>query len=183
MAPSDTAAIRGPFRPGSPIRVRRLPVHEPPVARRTTADYDRRPANQRPIVEQRMADQGGDIGPLDGRLAALEVCDLVTTGRRSGQPREIEIWFAADPERPTIYLLSGGRDQASWVRNLRANPAVLVRLDGRELHGRAREVEGGPHEDRARRLVAGKYGYWRTGEPFRGWARDSLPVAIDLEDA
>jgi deazaflavin-dependent oxidoreductase (nitroreductase family) len=153
------------------------------LARQTTADYDRPSADPESIVEQRMADQARDTAPLDPRLARLEVCDLVTTGRRSGEPREIEIWFAADPERPTIYLLSGGRDQASWVRNLRANPAAVVRLGGRELHGRAREVEGGPDEDRARRLVAGKYGYWRTGEPFRGWARDSLPVAIDLEDS
>ena len=129
-----------------------------------------------------MADQANDSGPLDPRLSALEMCELVTTGRRSGEPRRIEIWFAADPDRPTIYFLSGGRDRAHWVRNLRANPAALVRIGERSLQGLAREVEGDPDEDRARRLVAGKYGYWRPGEPFRGWARDSLPVAIDFED-
>jgi len=42
--------------------------------------------------------------------AKRSVCRLETIGRTSGQPRELEIWFAADGDR--VYLLSGGRDDA-----------------------------------------------------------------------
>jgi deazaflavin-dependent oxidoreductase (nitroreductase family) len=117
---------------------------------------------------------------LDPVLAAEDMCYLETVGRRSGQPREIEIWFAADPERDRIYILSGGRDQAQWVRNLRVQPAVRVQIRGSLFRGTASEIEGTDAEIPARRLVGAKYGYWKAGTPLSGWARDSLPVAIDL---
>jgi deazaflavin-dependent oxidoreductase (nitroreductase family) len=108
-------------------------------------------------------------------------CYLTTTGRVSGRPHTIEIWFALHGR--TLYLLSGGGDRSDWVRNLQRDPAVTVRLgrrDADELPGRARVVEAGTDEDElARRLVAGKYqpGY---GGDLSGWRRSALPVAVDL---
>lgn len=107
------------------------------------------------------------------------VCHLQTTGRTSGRPRIIEIWFATDGER--IYLLAGGRDRAHWVRNLRAERRVRVRIGGRTLDGRARVIEGEEREPLARRLVAAKYQRWREGEPLSRWAAGSLPVEIELD--
>ncbi|MGH2357828.1 MAG: nitroreductase family deazaflavin-dependent oxidoreductase, partial [Candidatus Limnocylindria bacterium] len=92
---------------------------------------------------------------LLARHAGDTVCYLQTTGRRTGLPRTIEIWFATDGER--IYLLSGGRDRADWVRNLRAHPGVRVRIGGTTLAGRARVIEGEAREQLARRLLAAKY--------------------------
>lgn len=109
------------------------------------------------------------------------VCYLQTTGRRSGLPRTIEIWFATDGDR--IYLLSGGRDRASWVRNLRAEPRVRIRIGGATIAGRARVIEGEPREMLARRLLAAKYQGWREGQSLSGWARSSLPVEIEVEEA
>ena len=108
-------------------------------------------------------------------------CYLTTTGRVSGRSHTIEIWFALHGR--TLYLLSGGGDRSDWVRNLRRDPAVTVRLgrrDAPELPGHARLVEVGTDEDElARRLVAGKYqpGY---GGDLSGWRRSALPVAVDL---
>lgn len=106
------------------------------------------------------------------------VCHLQTTGRVTGRPRTIEIWFALEGTR--LYLLAGGQDRAHWVRNLRANPSVRVRLGGRTLEGQARTIEGQPAEPLARRLLAAKYQGWREGEPLSGWAAGSLPVEIEL---
>jgi len=39
---------------------------------------------------------------------------LTTTGRRTGRPHTIEIWYAVQDGR--IYLMAGGRDRADWVR-------------------------------------------------------------------
>ena len=117
---------------------------------------------------------------LSADLASHAVCVLEIIGRRSGQPRPIEIWFAADPERDRIYLLSGGRDDAHWVQNLRANPAVEVRIGGRRFAGVASEVEGSQDEGLARRLLAAKYQGWNGGGSLSAWARFSLPLAIDL---
>lgn len=109
------------------------------------------------------------------------VCHLQTIGRRTGRPRTIEIWFATDGAR--VYLLAGGRDRAHWVRNVRADPAVRVRLGGRTIDGRARVLEDGEREVLARRLVAAKYQGWREGAPLSAWAAGSLPVEIELEMA
>jgi deazaflavin-dependent oxidoreductase (nitroreductase family) len=120
---------------------------------------------------------------LEPELARRSVCDLETTGRRSGRPRRIEIWFAADPVRDRVYVLSGGRDRAHWVRNLRADPAVRVRIAGRWFDGVASELDGGPDDPVARRALAAKYQGWTEGAGLSTWARESLPVAIDLSAA
>lgn len=118
---------------------------------------------------------------LDPELARQSMCYLETIGRVSGQSRKVEIWFAADPARDRIYLLSGGRDGSHWVRNLRRDPAVRVRIGSRTFVGRAVEIEGGPDEGLARRLLPEKYEGADEPGSLGDWARDSLPIAIDLD--
>ena len=120
---------------------------------------------------------------LAPNLAGHSVCVLETIGRRSGQPRRIEIWFAADPERDRIYLLSGGRDAAHWVRNIRREGRVRVRIGDHWFDGLAADIEAGPDDGLARRLLAAKYQGWVGGASLSGWARTSLPVAIELHAA
>jgi deazaflavin-dependent oxidoreductase (nitroreductase family) len=108
--------------------------------------------------------------------AADGVCHLQTTGRTSGKPRTIEIWFATDGER--IYMLAGGRHRTHWVRNLVANPEVRVRIGGQTLTGVARVIEGEEREMLARRMLAAKYQGWAEGRPMSSWASGSLPVEV-----
>ena len=108
------------------------------------------------------------------------VCYLQTTGRSTGRPRTIEIWFATDGER--IYLLAGGRDRAHWVRNLRIEPSVRVRIGGQTLDGIARVIEGEEREPLARQMLAAKYQGWSEGRQLSGWAAGSLPVEIVPSD-
>lgn len=110
-------------------------------------------------------------------LAAEEYCYLTTTGRKTGRPHEIEIWYSLVPETSTLYMLSGGGDRSDWVKNLRQNPEVAVRISDETLPGRAREPEG--EEDAlARRLLVEKYE--RSPGRLANWGRTSLPVAVDL---
>jgi deazaflavin-dependent oxidoreductase (nitroreductase family) len=117
---------------------------------------------------------------LDPELARRSVCHFETIGRVSGQPRRIEIWFAAQPDRDRIYILSGGRDAAHWVRNIRSNPSVRVGLAGQWFAGVASVVEGEPDNGLARRLLAAKYQGWTDDQDLSQWASESLPVAVDL---
>ena|SRR5687767_11875200 len=55
---------------------------------------------------------------------------LTTTGRKSGLPREIEIWFVERDSR--LYIFAEHGYKAHWVRNVLANPLVTVRLAGRK---------------------------------------------------
>ncbi len=108
-----------------------------------------------------------------------DFCYVTTTGRRTGKPHQIEIWFGADGS--TIYLLSGGGDRSDWVKNLRVEPAVHVRIANREWQAKARVVEDRDEDARARRLLAAKYQGWKEGKPMSGWATTATSIAIDLE--
>ena len=105
-------------------------------------------------------------------------CYLTTAGRRTHQPHEIEIWFARQGN--TVYLLSGGRDTADWVRNLQRDPRVSVRIGNSTHHATARVVAPGTDEDAlARRLLLEKY-QTPAGAELEDWGRTALPVALDL---
>lgn len=54
---------------------------------------------------------------------------LTTTGWKSGQPHEIEIWFVAYEGR--FYIVSEHRERSHWVRNVRQHPAVTWRIGNR----------------------------------------------------
>jgi deazaflavin-dependent oxidoreductase (nitroreductase family) len=111
-------------------------------------------------------------------LAEEDFCYLTTTGRVSGRPHEIEIWFSLVPETRTLYMLSGGRDRSDWVRNLRRDPEVTIRIAGDELGGHARGVRDAEEDELARRLLVEKYES-RPGS-LANWRRSALPVAVDL---
>ncbi|MGH7366101.1 MAG: nitroreductase family deazaflavin-dependent oxidoreductase [Candidatus Rokuibacteriota bacterium] len=64
---------------------------------------------------------------------------LTTTGRRSGLPRRIEIWFTRHDGR--YYLVAEHGLKARWVQNLLAEPAVRARVGRRSFRGRARVVD------------------------------------------
>jgi deazaflavin-dependent oxidoreductase (nitroreductase family) len=64
---------------------------------------------------------------------------LTTTGRRTGLPREIEIWFTRRDDH--FYLIAETGERAQWVRNLRADGRVRWRVGARAFTGRARVVD------------------------------------------
>ena len=78
---------------------------------------------------------------FDLASATENFCYLTTTGRVTGQPHRVEIWFAAAPDTRTIYILSGGRERADWVRNLVAQPECTVEIGAETYKGTARAFE------------------------------------------
>ena len=71
------------------------------------------------------------LGPLIGRLVLL----LTTTGRKSGRPRVVPLQYEENDGR--YYLGSSRGVEADWVRNIRANPKVEVRVKSRRFSGTA----------------------------------------------
>ncbi|HEY7761841.1 MAG TPA: nitroreductase family deazaflavin-dependent oxidoreductase [Actinomycetota bacterium] len=109
-------------------------------------------------------------------IAALDFCYLTTTGRVSGKPHRIEIWFVLADE--TVYLMAGDRDRSDWVRNLMASPDVELEIGGRKRATRARVVDDDDEEDAlARRLMLEKYAP-RNGD-LSTWGRTALVVAVE----
>ena len=88
---------------------------------------------------------------------------LTTTGRVSGQPREIEIWFTERDGR--FYLIAEHGERAKWVRNIQAQPRVNVRVGDRQFNATARLVDDTREPEltaAVRALSDAKYG-WSNG--------------------
>jgi deazaflavin-dependent oxidoreductase (nitroreductase family) len=64
---------------------------------------------------------------------------LTTIGRRTGLPRDIEIWFTRCGTR--YYVVAETGESAQWVRNLRAEPRVRWKVGARAHSGRARVLD------------------------------------------
>jgi deazaflavin-dependent oxidoreductase (nitroreductase family) len=111
------------------------------------------------------------------QFADLDFCYLTTTGRVTGRPHTIEIWFALNGQ--TLYMLSGGRTNADWVKNLLRTPEVTVRIQTTHFAGRGRVVEDAEEDALARRIVVAKY-QPRDSDDLSEWGRTALPVAVDL---
>jgi len=111
-------------------------------------------------------------------LAQQPFCYFTTTGRVTGRPHTIEIWFAISGR--SLYMLSGGRDRSDWVKNLMRAPETTVRIGSTELAGRARVVMAETEDALARRLLLEKYEPGYSGD-LTDWGRTALPVAVDLD--
>jgi len=97
---------------------------------------------------------------------------LTTAGRITGEPRQIEIWFVESQGR--FYVLAEHFHEAQWVKNIKRNPRVRVRVDAVEFEATARVLDEQGDEEMwqtAQRLSREKYG-WGEG----------LPVEIVRED-
>jgi len=108
-------------------------------------------------------------------LATEDFCYLTTTGRTTGCPHEIEIWFSLDGR--TLYMLAGN-PHSDWVKNLCKEPKVSVRISDETYPGHARTVEDAEEDELARSLLVGKYE--KSPGRLSEWRRTALPVAVDL---
>lgn len=119
-----------------------------------------------------------NLKSLLSEAAKETYCYLTTKGRKSGNPHEIEIWFAISEN--TLYLLAGGRDKADWVKNLLNDPHVTVRIGKRAFNGFARIVSDEKEDGMARTLLADKYNEREQDGSLTPWAQSALAVGIAL---
>ena len=72
-----------------------------------------------------------DGAVTEATLAALnhsQVIDLTTTGRRTGQPRRIEIFLHADNGQLFITGMPRADRTRDWIYNIEADPHVVVHV-------------------------------------------------------
>ncbi|HEY7478690.1 MAG TPA: nitroreductase family deazaflavin-dependent oxidoreductase [Actinomycetota bacterium] len=87
---------------------------------------------------------GGRIGT---RVAGLPILELITTGRRSGQPRSVLLNYLDDPAGYAVIASNAGSSSPpAWWRNLEATPTAVVRRRGRRQPVTPRVLEGEARE-------------------------------------
>jgi deazaflavin-dependent oxidoreductase (nitroreductase family) len=98
-------------------------------------------------------------------VANKQVLYLTTIGRTTGLPREIEIWFVFYGER--FYLFAEMGEAAGWVKNIRRNPKVTVRIGEWQIDATARVLDRQADRklwDQVAVMANHKYG-WGEGLP------------------
>jgi deazaflavin-dependent oxidoreductase (nitroreductase family) len=135
----------------------------------------------------KMSTQYGSSNGTDAamRCAKLQsvtderVLYLTTIGRRTGLPREIEIWFVVCCER--FYLFAETREAAGWVKNIRHNPKVTVRIGDWQTDATARVLDrdtDGKLWNQVAAIANRKYG-WGEGLPVEITPLSSPPNHSD----
>ena len=114
-------------------------------------------------------------------LHASNNMHLTTTGRSSGLPRRVELWFAYSDG--CICLLAGSTEDGwpnNWYRNLQANPSASVEIGDLALTVSVEPVEDPDSERIAiRELFLAKFG---QDIMDRFYSREGLtPVRLRVE--
>jgi deazaflavin-dependent oxidoreductase (nitroreductase family) len=92
---------------------------------------------------------------------------LTTTGRKTGNPHEIEIWFVEYGAR--YYMMTEFPDRSDWFKNILHNPSVIFRVGSRSAEptgGTARVIDHAQAPDltaAVARLMDEKYN-WSDGQ-------------------
>lgn len=119
-------------------------------------------------------------------LERANVLSLTTTGRVSGTPHTVELWFVYVEKAKAVYLLSyPGADGhgTDWYKNALARPDVTLTVRGDTFGGRAVPA---PEKDREkieahiRELFTQKYGRAMISHYYGDDPR--LPLKIELAD-
>jgi deazaflavin-dependent oxidoreductase (nitroreductase family) len=99
------------------------------------------------------------------------VIDLTTTGRRTGQPRRIEIFMHNLDGRIVISGMPAPGRTRAWIHNVEADPRVTIHLKGpfavADVAGTARVVTDTAER---RELIAGV---------ARNWKRTDIDVMVE----
>lgn len=117
--------------------------------------------------------------PVRRALQTDRTIDITTTGRRSGNPHRIEIWFHNLEGEIFLTGRPGARD---WYANLLSHPEFTFHLKGSveaDLRARAQPVTD---PDERRRILSRIAGHHRGQEDFERWVESSPLVRLTFPD-
>src|SRR2546426_6156423 len=77
---------------------------------------------------------------------------LTTTGRKTGKPHRIEIWFVARDGK--YYLVSEQGDRSHWVQNLKSDPKISFTVGKDIYRGRGRVIDRKKESELAAKIAA-----------------------------
>lgn len=121
---------------------------------------------------------------------------ITTTGRKTGKARRKCV--RAIRRGNKAYLVSIGGARVAWLKNIRANPNVHLRIPGGTFSGVARELDEAEELQQAMAAYCGtvnRFDYaecaiHRRGRPtrrkikelHRAWFDEGVPLVVELEE-
>src|SRR4051794_18744987 len=121
---------------------------------------------------QRYKETGGEVGhEWQGTQTLL----LTTTGRKSGEPRELPLIYGRSGDDYLIVASKGGADEPpAWYLNLKANPEVEVQVKGDRFPARARTAGSGEKPEMWQKMVA----TWPAYDEYQEKTSREIPIVV-----
>lgn len=118
---------------------------------------------------------------MDLRAVSDEVhLYLTTTGRRTGHPHTVELWFAISENR--VFLSHEGR-YTDWMKNIQHDASVEFTIGSLKFRGQAAFVVHAEDRDRGKAALYRKYYGVASVEVINDWFSESTIVEIRRVEA
>jgi deazaflavin-dependent oxidoreductase (nitroreductase family) len=88
------------------------------------------------------------------RVGDRQTLRLTHYGRKTGHPYEVTIWYMVDDDRLYLASANGARN---WVRNVKARPAISLRVGDEVFNGDVRAITDAQEREKVNGLVERKY--------------------------
>jgi len=110
-----------------------------------------------------------------GKVGILDALLLTTKGRKSGERRDVAVYYLRDGDAYVVIASYVGEDRdPAWYLNLKANPNAEIRVGGDRVRVRAHEADGAERERLWTRLVEKDPAY----REYQERTKRRLPVVV-----
>jgi deazaflavin-dependent oxidoreductase (nitroreductase family) len=92
------------------------------------------------------------------RVAGKQTTTLTHSGRKTGKPYEVTIWFVLDGDKLYIGTANVNRQ---WVRNVQKTPKIRLSMGGETFEGNARFLTERAEHECAMAAIRQKYWMFR----------------------
>ena len=120
----------------------------------------------------RYKETDGDVGH---DWQGTQVLLLTTTGRKSGEERELPLIYGTNGDDYLIVASKGGADQPpAWYLNLKADPNVVVQVKGDRFDAQAREASAEEKADLWSTMTA----EWPAYDDYQTKTDRDIPIIV-----
>jgi len=120
----------------------------------------------------RYKETDGDVGH---DWQGTQVLLLTTTGRKTGEERELPLIYGTNGDDYLIVASKGGADQPpAWYLNLKADPNVVVQVKGDRFDAQAREATPEEKADLWSTMTA----EWPAYDEYQKKTERDIPIIV-----
>ena len=113
---------------------------------------------------------------LKDRLSRSREINITVTGRKSGRPISIPVWFVL--ENGTLYLLPVSGSDTQWYKNVLKNPSIRIEAGGAEAELKVAPVTDAKRVSSVVEKFRAKYG---ASDVKKYYSKFDAAVLADLQ--
>jgi len=123
-----------------------------------------------------MSTKPAQINAMKNRLSRSREINITVTGRKSGRPISIPVWFVL--ENGKLYLLPVSGSDTQWYKNVLKNPSIRIEAGGAEAELKVAPVTDAKQVSSVVEKFRAKYG---ASDVKKYYSKFDAAVIADLQ--